>query len=180
MDQRGSDIPSIDNFGLIILFSSSAIDGISSYFDTVAASMSSMGGGLPRILQELSPIPSFVYYSSYDSNLSSIINGQTSGSSRPMPFLGEVYFNIGWIGLAIAYMQGAISAVVNLKVGSGIPKDRVWWLLMYVTLIYSFMYMPHSGLRASTRPFVWVFMFFVARKFALIFLPTRRRKIGNV
>ena len=74
-----------------------------------------------------------------------------------MPFIGEAFFNMGWGGLALAYLQGSMAALVNSQVANPMARDRVWWLMLYIMTVYSFLYMPHSGIRACTRPLVWVF-----------------------
>lgn len=167
----------LENKDQFILFVSNSINGISPFLDTVAISSQVSLGGLHRILLELSPIPSFIYSSGYESNLTTLVLGQTSGSSTPMPFIGEAFFNLGWGGLALAYMQGFMAALVNSKVANPASKDRVWWLLLYIATVYSFLYMPHSGIRSCTRPFVWVLTLYTILGFFRMIAPKRSSKL---
>jgi hypothetical protein len=154
-----------------VLFVSNSINGMQTFFDTFAISKFESGIEIFRIILELSPIPSFIFSSPYVSNLTTLIFGNSSGSSTPMPFIGEAYFNLGWAGLILAYLQGLLSALINSKVANPFICDRFWWILLYVATVYSFIYMPHSGIRSCTRPMVWVVIFFAMVRFVRLIMP---------
>jgi hypothetical protein len=175
LHSRASDAITLNGAHDIILFVSNSVNGLSPFLDTVAISLTEFGGGLLRVLLELSPIPSFIYSSPYQSNLTTLVFGHEFGSSAPMPFIGEAFFNMGWGGLALAYLQGFVSALVNSRVANPAIRDRGWWLLLYITSVYSFLYMPHSGIRSCTRPLVWVFMLYGVWTLLRTLAPKRRR-----
>lgn len=172
--RSGGDVFS-ENPAVFILFLSNSINGISAFLDTFAIALQENDGSIQRIFFELSPIPSFIYSSTYETNLSTLILGQTSGSSTPMPFIGEAFYNLGWGGLVLAYLQGFMAALVNSKVADRSGFDRIWWLLLYITSIYSFIYMPHSGIRSCTRPLVWVLTLYGLVKVMRVIAPTKRQ-----
>lgn len=152
----------IDQQSLIYLGSRS-VSGLSGFFDTYAISTKG-GEGFFRVVLELLPIPSFIYTSPYDNNLSSLILDADSGSASPMPFIGEVYYNLGWFGLLFASAQGLVVALINNRVANKDERYFGWWVAMYIATIYSFIYMPHSGIRSCTRLIAWVVLLFMVRK----------------
>lgn len=156
-----------------IYFMSQSVNGLSGFLDSYAITVYSGMEGVVRVLLELAPVPSFIYSLPYDNNLSSLALGQSSGSSAPMPFIGEVYYNLAWFGLIVAYGQGWFSAIVSTKIADQNARDRGWWLALYIGTIYSFLYMAHSGIRSSTRFIVWIVVFYLASKTIKVFLPKR-------
>lgn len=177
LQNRTANTITFEGIDVMVLFVSNSINGLSAFLDTVAVSLIEGGGGVQRVLLELSPLPSFIFASPYESNLTTLVFGQTAGSSTPMPFIGEAFFNMGWGGLAVAYLQGYMAALVNSKVANPTIRDRGWWLLLYITTIYSFIYMPHSGIRSCTRPMVWVFTLYGMWILLRALAPKRSRAV---
>lgn len=140
---------------------SNSMNGLSTFLDSQTLDRVAADEGFFLALAQLSPVPSFLIQAEYESNLTTLILDRTSGSSTPMPFLGEAYYLMGWWGLCIALLQGAVAGVINKQVAREGQKDRIWWLLLYLACILSFLYMPHSGMRACTRMIVWVFTLFL-------------------
>jgi len=165
---------------VLIVAASGLINGVSAFLDVYALTLDTEGGGWTRIVLELSPVPSFIFNSAYENNLTTLVHGVSAGSSAPMPFIGEIFFNVGWGGLLVAFFQGALAGIVNFNVSQSIGRDRIWWLLLFITTVHTFAYMPHSGLRAATRPFVWVSIIFFTVKFIRIILPKKNRTTSAI
>jgi hypothetical protein len=154
-----------------------SFNGISSLFDTVNLTLDENAGSFSNILYQLSPIPSFIYSKEYISNLTVLIHGYSIGSSNPMPYFGEIFYNMGWMGLVMAYFHGALVAFVNRNAAILDSRNKIWWLLLYMCLVVSFFYMGHSGVRAISRPFVWMSILFISYLSINKFLP--KKKINN-
>lgn len=156
---RTDDYEGFANLYDAFLFVANGFNGTSGFLDSYAIAIPDLLKGTVRVVGQFSPLPSFVLPFRYDNNLTSLVFGIREGSAAPMPFIGEAYYNLGWGALAVAYMQGFWSALVTrqvaLKRGS---KSHAWWILIYLTTLYWFMYMPHSGLRACTRPLAWTLL----------------------
>ncbi len=177
MISRSPDRFQLSNAYDYFLLLSNSLDGLSAILDTVAVSAGASLAGLERMIGQLSPIPSFIWSTGYDNNLTSLIIGDRSGSSRPMPFIGEAIYNIGWFALGLAFLQGWLSRMVSNKVGSvSNIRANFWWILLYVAMFYWFIYMHHSGLRSSSRPVAWVLIAMLVSKAIYQILPKKIRE----
>jgi hypothetical protein len=171
---RGIDEIGLSGAGRILEFMVLSLNGMSGFLDSVAISENRGVQGVAQVLAELSPVPSFLFKSGYDNNLSSLINGARSGSSAPMPFLGEVYYNLSWGGLVLGAAQGAWAGFIGNQLQRA--EGRGWMVAFFIATLYSFIYMPHSGLRACTRPIVWIALLFGAKMLLWKLVPKKRRR----
>ncbi len=176
---RGDAAISPRGAALMLEFMVLSVNGMSGFLDSVAISQGRGWQGVVQVLAELSPVPSFLVSSGYDNNLSSLINGAREGSSAPMPFLGEVYYNLSWTGLAMGAAQGAWSAFIGNQLRKGGGRNRGWIVGFFIATVYSFIYMPHSGIRACTRPIVWIALLFGAKTMLWKLAPKKRRGAGR-
>lgn len=70
--------------------------------------------------------------------------------------------------------QGAWAGFVGNQLQKA--EGRGWMVAFFIATLYSFIYMPHSGLRACTRPIVWIAVLFGAKTLLWRLAPKKRRR----
>ncbi len=148
-------------FSLFVsLLIDTGLNGFTAFFmsKNIAGDLSVYEGFI-NVLYQLNPLPSFIISDqSYENNLTVLLHGVGKGSSVPMPFIGEAYYNLGIWSLTLAFMLGCWCAVVSNHLNDKkiSRQNKFIWYLLFMASIVSFIYMPHSGLRATTRLVIWV------------------------
>lgn len=137
-----------------------AFNGLSTVLNIVViAPELNFWNGIGVVVAQLSFLPSFLMSAAegYENNLTPLLFGESEGSSMPMPFLGELFFNLRFFAILCAPLIGWWCALVAKRMAEpNVGRVNPTWVLLYCTTVFWFVYMPHSGLRATTRPLVWL------------------------
>lgn len=164
--QRGGEVSLESILSLLGFIANIGMNGVSTILNSFhVTKVSSEEGGIISLLLQASPIPSFIYSDAdYNNNLSYFLFGSKSGSSMPMPFIGEVYYNIGWFGLTVPFLYGKLCKLVSKRLNLYGENFDANYILLYGALVLSMIYMWHSGVRSSTRMLLWVTLILVLVK----------------
>ena len=176
--QGDSGIAIEESINIIINTGFNGVTGVLNSF-MIANNNDSVVIGFATILKQINPMPGFLIKSNdYVNNLTTLLFGVTEGSSMPMPFIGEVYYNLGYMFLIIPWLQGLWCAFIESRVFSqnnDFPGYII--LLLYGATLHWFLYMPHSGIRATTRLLIWLLVIVLVKQ--LYFLVKRTNNKGR-
>jgi hypothetical protein len=112
--------------------------------------------GFYRWLATLSPLPSFLQLTGDIPDIGGLLGLQ--GVGVPMPLFGDIYYQMGWIGLPIVFFIGwwmgrlEANIILNLKY----YKTAYWpHILLWLSMLYGFIQCFHSPTRSSSRVLVY-------------------------
>ena len=124
--------------------------------------------GIRDCLVLLCPVPSFLIELPF-SNLNEHVGVAHAGVGIPMPLLGELYIRLGWWGVLFLIPVGVASALIEKGLDSRAAKPcaRSVETLLYGAVLIGGIISLHAGIRASTRPLIWVGSAILLVKFVL-------------
>ena len=109
--------------------------------------------GLIAWIVTILPIPTFLNLTSKNiPDVATILNITNVGI--PMPVVGELYFQMGWLGLSVFFALGwwlgrlEANVIFHTKV-----YGRAYWphVLIWMSLLYGYIFSFHSASRGSSR-----------------------------
>lgn len=112
--------------------------------------------GLLAWLGTIVPIPSFLGIKEHIPAVAELLGITNVGI--PMPVVGELYFQMGWLGLSIFFLLGwwlgrlEANIIFHTKV-----YGRAYWphVLIWLSLLYAFIISFHSASRGASRVLVY-------------------------
>ncbi|MES1024421.1 hypothetical protein ABN584_16140 [Gloeocapsa sp. BRSZ] len=119
-------------------------------------------------LQSILPIPTFFELTGKHLSLASLLNITHAGI--PMPTLGEIYFRMGWFGLAIFFIFGiALGIVEGELIKHTILYGKSYWphIMIWLSMLSGFILSFHSPSRSASRLLLYTLIFIGVVKLAI-------------
>jgi hypothetical protein len=131
-------------------------------------------------LRTISPLPSFLGLSGDIPDVGSMLGFTTVGI--PMPMLGDLYFQMGWLGLSMLFLlgwwMGRLEA--NIILHTKFFRTAYWpHILIWLSMFYGFIISFHSPSRASSRVLLYSLLLTWALNSFLPFLIRRQDSAGE-
>ena len=172
--QVNSDIiDSIRNF-----FEANAVIGIISTVARFRDDSRNLLDGALAWIQSILPIPTFFELTGSHLSVAALLKVKHAGI--PMPALGEIFFQMGWIGLGLFFVFGFFLGKIEGKlIGHTLICGKAYWpnILIWMSLLFCFILSLHSPSRSASRLFVYsVLLIWIVKKFVIPKSPTKLPK----
>lgn len=127
--------------------------------------------------QSILPIPTFFKLTGSHLSIAELIGRDNIGI--PMPALGEIFFQMGWIGLLVFLLMGFfIGKIEGELMRHTLIYDKPYWshVLIWMSIMFGFILSLHSPSRSASRLLLYSIVFISVLENTLKIMSNQYRK----